>query len=596
MISPFSFLLCNLFITILLAVFLLLKHCCKKHLTAKSSYQFWYVFAFVLLLPFIPYRFSAPTQFLYNLKQLFGSHAKHITSSLPAEGSTNTFSSPLGLSDYSQKIGNSRMEMWNWIFLTIWGIGCIATCTYFLYHIFKIYMVRKASVEITKENEPDLYETYTSCMQKLKIRRQVSLYASCTLSSPVSYGILWPKIIIPQDMDILLSKEEVSFIFLHELQHYKRKDAIFNVLSCLFKILYWFNPFIWYAFSLSQKDREVACDHCVLDTIGKENCVKYGYTLIHYIEKMQTGQLLSPLSHLGGRKHLMLRRIKEIAGYRIDGRRKKLASIGFLLLACVLVYFTSPFLNVAASQSPSYRFSYENIETLDLESYFQGTKGSFVLYDVSANKYQIYNKDLSTRRVSPDSTFKIYSGLFALEEGIIDPASSTQKWDNTVYTFESWNQDQTLYDAMKNSVNWYFQNLDLQMGYSKLYSYYNQISYGNCDLSGGLTDYWAESSLKISPVEQVILLANLLENKWNLETENLLAMKKAIYVTDISNGHLYGKTGTGLVGEKNVNGWFVGFLEREGKYYCFATNLQDSEIANGNVASQITVDILNSIL
>ena len=153
-----------------------------------------------------------------------------------------------------------------------------------------------------------------------------------------------------------------------------------------------------------------------------------------------------------------------------------------------------------------------------------------------------------------------------------------------------------MYDAMKNSVNWYFQNLDLQMGYSKLYSYYNQISYGNCDLSGGLTDYWAESSLKISPVEQVILLANLLENKWNLETENLLAMKKAIYVTDISNGHLYGKTGTGLVGEKNVNGWFVGFLEREGKYYCFATNLQDSEIANGNVASQITVDILNSIL
>ena len=86
---------------------------------------------------------------------------------------------------------------------------------------------------------------------KIKIRRHVALYASCNISSPVSYGLLYPKVIIPQDMDILLSEQDVYYIFLHELQHYKHKDAALNYISCILQIIYWFNhsfgtDFIYY--------------------------------------------------------------------------------------------------------------------------------------------------------------------------------------------------------------------------------------------------------------------------------------------------------------------------------------------------------------
>lgn len=47
---------------------------------------------------------------------------------------------------------------------------------------------------------------------------------------------------------------------------------------------------------------------------------------------------------------------------------------------------------------------------------------------------------------------------------------------------------------------------------------------------GGAGQYWAESSLKISPVEQVIN-----------------AIKDSLFVADIPAGKLYGKTGTGSV-------------------------------------------------
>ncbi|MFQ8690723.1 MAG: M56 family metallopeptidase, partial [Blautia sp.] len=47
--------------------------------------------------------------------------------------------------------------------------------------------------------------------------------SSCQIQSPVSYGWIRPKIIIPQDLDISLSQEELRFIFLHELQHCRHR-------------------------------------------------------------------------------------------------------------------------------------------------------------------------------------------------------------------------------------------------------------------------------------------------------------------------------------------------------------------------------------
>ncbi len=47
--------------------------------------------------------------------------------------------------------------------------------------------------------------------------------------------------------------------------------------------------------------------------------------------------------------------------------------------------------------------------------------------------------------------------LFGLLNGIISPESSLLAWDKTAYPFTEWNANQDLYSAMKNSVNWYFE-------------------------------------------------------------------------------------------------------------------------------------------
>jgi len=587
---PIHFLFCNIIISLLFGIFLLIKKGLKKHLTIDTQYRLWYVVVFALFLPFFPNNIFLSTEFA----KLFLKQIPHNTAQ--AAGALST-----GISADSNVFFYERYDVVTsshtgilrilWI---IWIAGMILAACYFLFGMIKVRIYEKNAYLVTMDTEPNLYRLYRACAEELNIKRQVRLYASCTLSSPISYGFVRPAVMIPQDLDIVLNEDEIRFIFLHELQHYKRKDMILNHLICLLQILYWFHPLIRYGFRQFRADREIACDHSVLRIIGRENCVRYGHTLLKYTGQMQHGHFVSTFSTTGDNNRTIRLRIMEIAAYREVSVIQKMISTGILCFWLILICCLSPFLtHTYASESASALLNDTNCQTIDVSSYFQGIAGSFVLYDTQTDEYRICNRELSVKRVSPDSTFKIYSGLFALEEHIISDDNSLLAWDGTDQPFSTWNYDQTLDSAMNHSVNWYFQRLDRELGISRLTQYYQKVSYGNCDLSGGTKTYWAESSLKISPFEQATLLADLLTNKWNFEEAHIQAIKDSLYQKDMNGGKLYGKTGSGMVDGKKTNGWFVGFFEKNGNIYCFALNLQNSASADGKTAANITMDILN---
>jgi bla regulator protein BlaR1 len=146
---------------------------------------------------------------------------------------------------------------------------------------------------------------------------------------------------------------------------------------------------------------------------------------------------------------------------------------------------------------------------------------------------------------------------------------------------------------MRNSVNWYFQNLDSNIGIETLKKYYTKIGYGNLDLSGGISNYWLESSLKISAIEQVELLKAFYSNAFAFNNENIQTVKNALRLSESEGALLSGKTGTGNINGKNISGWFIGYVENSGKTYFFATHIQSDEYSNGSMAAKITLSILN---
>lgn len=222
---------------------------------------------------------------------------------------------------------------------------------------------------------------------------------------------------------------------------------------------------------------------------------------------------------------------------------------------------------------------------------FKNYEGCFILYNLSEDKIvSEYNpKNRCSQQISPDSTFKIALSLMGFDQGVINQ-DTIFKWDGKKAELPGWNQDQTPNSWLKYSVVWVSQQITPLLGYGHIKDYLADFKYGNQDFSGdpgksnGLHFAWLSSSLKISAVEQLHFLKEMLTYKLAISHEAINHTKKNLYLGKLANGaDYYGKTGSGRHGrnEREANpsrlrdGWFVGFIESNHQQYIFVSNLTD---------------------
>lgn len=565
-------------------IILLIKERFKNHLTWKAKYRIWYYLLLILIFPFLP---SSMIHAGLSLLSLSGGSVSSVNVMTP------TFSNDAGISsfiqDFSISVSRSRIFHLPAFLPYIWGLGISIVSILNLISDIKIRRIRQASLPLQNRQIRELFD---SCMSEMNIKKKISLYSSAYLSSPMAAGLVKPIIILPIHILSEFTKEEIRFILLHELTHIKHRDLFLNRFLALMQALYWYHPVVWIGLKEMRKDQEVGCDLSVLSILEENSYVDYGKTLIRFAENLV--RRLSFVSQIAGSEKEIRMRIRCIASYRKESTWKQWKSRFLLTVTSLVLLAFIPVMSINAAGGSYYPFYPEHMKQLDLDSCFYGYEGSFVLYGVNSHQYYIYNQKAGTTRISPDSTYKIYSALCALEQGVITPDSSYMKWDGSAFPFEAWNQDQNLNTAMSRSVNWYFKSLDEKSGISALKSCIGRLEYGNQDLSGGIGSYWLESSLKISPVEQVVLLSRLCQGTLPFQPDHIKAVKDSLYISASQGVSLYGKTGTGNINGKDVNGWFIGFVQSKDDTYVFSTNIQSDHSANGRNAAAITLDILEN--
>lgn len=592
MISDFTmgFLLADAVIAVLIVIILFLKKALKAHISKRIQYNIWFLLLLALAVPFLPVRQEG---FLHAVNL-----AGVLKEALPAKGNAEMgagkdVSGAAGtgwMQDFSVSVKGERIPFFSMVLFVLWlgGMAVIAGVT--LSSGRKMRQLARSALPVQDQEINALFE---ECKKELGIGRKVKIYSSAYVRSPVAFGLFRPSILLPIRVIGEFERKDIRYILLHELMHYRYWDIPVNYWVCLTRILYWFHPFVWYALKEMRTDREIACDAAVLAVLRQEDYTDYGNTLIQFAEKLSAASF-SAASAMGGTKKQLKKRIISIAGFRPEGGWLKLKS-GLVLSAAVLIvllFLPGLMANAKGGEAP---IPVANETREDLGTYFGDYKGSFVLYDQKRQAYTIYNEKGSAKRVSPDSTYKIYSALFALENKVITPDSSQLDWDKTQYSFAAWNRDQDLDSAMENSVNWYFKTLDAESGLASLEKDFHKIGYGNEDLSGGISSYWMESSLKISPLEQVRLLNSFCQNDFHFDEKNVEAVKKSLWLSGSGTNALYGKTGTGAVDGKNVNGWFIGFIETGDNTYTFALNINKEDSCKGSTAAKIALTILESM-
>lgn len=103
-----------------------------------------------------------------------------------------------------------------------------------------------------------------------------NIYLSDYITSPFVLGCFRPCIYLPST----LSESEQEYIILHEQIHIKRGDHIVKIIAYAALVLHWFNPLIWLAFVLAEKDMEMSCDEAVLKKMGKDVRADYSASLL----------------------------------------------------------------------------------------------------------------------------------------------------------------------------------------------------------------------------------------------------------------------------------------------------------------------------
>ena len=249
------------------------------------------------------------------------------------------------------------------------------------------------------------------------------------------------------------------------------------------------------------------------------------------------------------------------------------------------------------------------IDNTDWSEYFNGLNGTAVIYDASDRRYKIYNDELAVDRRSPCSTFKIISSLTALEHGILEPEDSARIWSGEVFWNEDWNRDIDFSEAFRTSCVWYYRQLIDDIGRDRMQEELEKLQYGNCDISDwegrlntnnnnrALTGFWIESSLLISPKEQVEVMECIFgeNSEYSEETQNELKQVMLVTEQERTDISVYGKTGMGKVDGIVVDAWFTGFAETtEGKlYFCVRLGRTDGMDVSSTLAKEIAIQIVS---
>lgn len=102
------------------------------------------------------------------------------------------------------------------------------------------------------------------------------IYEADYVMSPFVIGILRPRIYLP----VTLTEKERDYILLHERTHIRRGDHVVKLLFFLALVIHWFNPLVWLAFRLMEKDMEMSCDEAVMKRMEGDIRAEYSQSLL----------------------------------------------------------------------------------------------------------------------------------------------------------------------------------------------------------------------------------------------------------------------------------------------------------------------------
>ncbi|WP_094708027.1 class D beta-lactamase [Hahella sp. CCB-MM4] len=229
-----------------------------------------------------------------------------------------------------------------------------------------------------------------------------------------------------------------------------------------------------------------------------------------------------------------------------------------LFFSLLIVLFSLKSFAIDWQQSPEIEKLFKNA----------GVEGTFVLYDVSEQRYIGHKQSRAETRFIPASTFKIANTLIGLTVGAIENVDEVLPYGGKPQPLDIWEKDMSLREAIPISNVPIYQELARRIGLERMSSKVKRLKYGNADIGQVVDRFWLDGPLKISAVEQTGFLSELAQNQLSFPLDAQNHTREIVKLEQGYGWTLYGKTGWG-----NDIGWWVGWVEKGDHIYAFALNI-----------------------
>jgi len=265
--------------TLLLLLILGLKQLYKNKFSKRWQYYIWIIVALRFLLPFTP-----------NTTIVGSLFEKFATATITNEINTGS-NAPVFINTNNGEAGPAQANR-DIITASVREPLNICVCLFFIWSALALVLfVRKVTVyqgfiQYIKAGNKEVSDIkilnlLSDCEEKLHIKARVELSYNSLLASPIMIGFFRPRIILPA---YELDGKELSYIFMHELVHYKQRDMFYKWLIQIVVCAHWFNPFVYLLEKEVNKSCELSCDEKVITMLEDSARREYGDTLISFLK------------------------------------------------------------------------------------------------------------------------------------------------------------------------------------------------------------------------------------------------------------------------------------------------------------------------
>ncbi|WP_242951898.1 M56 family metallopeptidase [Clostridium felsineum] len=252
----------------------------KNRMSPTWHYYIWLI---ILIRLILPYSLSSPVS-IYNTVNIDRSVSKNIINSNNTQMISNQTTSYIKVNSNNDFIKDKKQDILQ-ILSVVWIVGIVIGVVY----LFSVYLIFYSKIRKEPEyREVEICDLLEECKKEMKIKRNIQIKKSQSVKTPCITGFIKPCILLPDYIAYKLTKEEIKYVIIHELSHFKHKDIIINWISILLNLIHWFNPILYFSFKKLKQDSEIACDAKALSYIKSGERKEYGKTIINLIAIIST--------------------------------------------------------------------------------------------------------------------------------------------------------------------------------------------------------------------------------------------------------------------------------------------------------------------